>query len=141
MIGATLKDSMGDFGAEHRDKKDNPAYVTHMIAVSDLPDDYDPGRFFILYPGIFVSLNNYKSINFSGLHFHGGTPLRAPPDANPATLQWATQFCLIHYPPRGQTNSGQHYALGGLPGGKEVFFIPSEMMQAMYVTNFPSRLH
>ena len=32
---------MGDFGGEHRDRKDNPAYTTHMIAMSDLPPDYD----------------------------------------------------------------------------------------------------
>ncbi len=141
MIAATLKDAMGEFGEKHRDKKDNPAYYTHMTAMSNLPDDYDPGRFFILYPGVFVSLENYKSINFSGLRFHGGTPPRAPPGADPATLQWATRFCLIHYPPRGQTNGEQRYALGGLPGGKGVFFVPSEMTQAMYVTNFSLLLH
>src|SRR6266498_4344472 len=94
MIAATLKDAMGEFGEKHCDKKDNPAYYTHMTAMSDLPDDYDPGRFFILYPGVFVSLENYKSINFSGLRFHGGTPPRAPPGADPATLQWRLDSAL-----------------------------------------------
>jgi len=31
--------------------------------------------------------------------------------------------------------------LGGLPGGKGVFFIPPEMMQAMYVMSFSLHLH
>ena len=34
--------TVGDFDAEHCDKKDNLAYFIHMTAMSDLPDDYDP---------------------------------------------------------------------------------------------------
>jgi len=69
---------MGEFGEKHHNKKDNLAYITHITAISDLPDDFNPKQFFILYPDIFISLKNYKSINFSGLCFHSGTPLRAP---------------------------------------------------------------
>jgi hypothetical protein len=126
----TLTKSLGPFGQSHRDRKDSPGYYSHMIAMSDLPNGYDPGRFFILYPGVFITLDNYSSINFSGLRFHGSTPPRAPACADSSELQWATRFCLIHYPPRGQTSGGQRYALGALPD-HSIFFIPPEMTQAM----------
>ena len=53
-MGGTLDDALGDFGCEHCDKKDNPVYYTCMESISDLPPGYDPGRFFILYPGVFI---------------------------------------------------------------------------------------
>ena len=131
----TLARSIGPFGDAHRDKKDSPAHYTHMTAMSDLPNGYDPGRFFILYPGVFISLDNYSCINFSGLRFHGSTPPRAPAGADPSELLWATRFCLIHYPPRGQTSGNMRYALGALPD-HSIFFIPPEMTNAMWVRFF-----
>ena len=43
MLEDTLKDAIGEFGEKHCNKKDNPAYFIHMTAMSDFPDDYDPG--------------------------------------------------------------------------------------------------
>lgn len=136
--GGTLKDSLGFFGGEHRDEKDSPAHYSNMTAISDLPSGYDPGRFFILYPGIFVTLNNFVSINFCGLRMHGGTSPIAPHDANPAEFEWANRFVVISYPPVGHTDGNQRYALGSLPVDDRkhafaalpkdhVFFIPPEM--------------
>ena len=69
----TLVEAMGHFGGEHQDTKDNAGYFTHMVVISDLPESYDPGHFFILLPGVFISLENFASLDFSGLRMHGGT--------------------------------------------------------------------
>jgi len=90
---------MGLFGGEHRDTKDNPGYFTNMIALSDLPDSYDPGCFFILYPGVFIKLDNFATVNFSGLRAHGGTSPYAPEGADPVGFRSATRFAIIYYPP------------------------------------------
>jgi len=66
---ATLQEAMGDFGGKHCDAKDAPGYYTNMIAISDLPDSFNPGQFFILVPGVFFTLDNFASITFSGLFF------------------------------------------------------------------------
>ncbi len=65
-LDANLSGALGDFGGEHRDVKDNAGYYTCMICVSDLPLTYDPGRFFILYPGVFVALTIVAMKHFSG---------------------------------------------------------------------------
>jgi len=98
---------MGDFGGEHCNTKDNPAYSTNMIAISDLPDGFDPGRFFILYPGVFITLDNFASINFSGLRCHSGTAPYAPEGCEAALLQRAIRVALISYPPNRQTQGNQ----------------------------------
>jgi len=116
---------MGTFGGPHRDTKDNAGYFTHMMAMSDLPSGYDSGRFFILFPGIFVSLDEFVCINFSGLRMHGGTPPIAPEGADPIELEWAVRFVEIWYPPARQTSGDQRYALGGMPNNT-TFFIPPE---------------
>ena len=125
-----LSATIGPFGAEHRDLKDNPAYYTHMLSLSDLPDNFDPGRFFILYPGVFITLENFACINFSGLRFHGGSPPRAPAGTPASVLEWAIRFCLIHYPPRGQTMGKQRFALGAFPNN-DTFFVAPEMTGEM----------
>jgi len=119
---------MGDFGGEHSDIGDNAAYYTHMTAVSDLPDDYDPGRFFILYPGVFITLSNFACINFSGLRMHGGTAPVAPPGADPESLEWATRFALILYPPTRATLGSQRYVIAGMPKQKE-FIVPCDVIK------------
>jgi len=78
-----------------------------MISVLDIPGDYDPGQFFILYPGVFVTLVNFAMIHFSGLHVHGGTAPVTQADADADGFNAATQFNIIYYPPRGQREGNQ----------------------------------
>ncbi len=122
---------MGEFGGKHRDTRDNAAYYTCMISISDLPQGYDPGRFFILYPGIFITLHNFITAHFSGLHIHGGTAPYACANADLIEFEAAIRVNIIYYPPslRGQTMGNQIYALGGLPNNT-TFFVPPEMMTA-----------
>ena len=122
--------SLGEFGGEHRDVKDSVAHYTNMVSISRIPEDYNPGRFFILYPGVFITLNNFASITFSGLRRHGGTPPYAPSNADLVQFRSAVRCTVIHYAPVGQMEGGQRYALGSLPNGS-VFFIPPEMTFAV----------
>ena len=115
--------AMGLFGGEHRNVKDNAGYFTHMVTISDLPEGYDPGCFFILFPGVFISLDNFTSIDFCRLRMHGGT---APTGED--LVEWAEQVAIVSYPPNGQTKGDQCYALRRLPDNS-TFFIPPEMTQ------------
>ena len=95
---------MGEFGGEHRDQGDSAGHYTTMISLSRLPDDYDPSRFFILYPGIYVTLDNFATVSFCGLQLHGGTAPYAPEGADEAEFESAVRFTKISYPPRWETN-------------------------------------
>lgn len=101
-----------------------------MISISDLPPTYDPGRFFILYPGVFINLVNFATLHFSGLRVHGGTAPVAPPGADMVEFESAVRFNIIYYPPKGQTMGNQRYALGGLPN-HTTFFVAPEMTSAL----------
>ena len=122
-LAETLVTAMGQFGGEHRDNKDNAGYFTHMVAISDLPESYDPGCFFILFPGVFITLDNFASLDFCGLRMHGSTAPRGED-----MVEWADRVIIVSYPPNGQTQGNQRYALGGMPDNS-TFFIPPEMTQ------------
>lgn len=76
-----------------------------MICASDLPPGYDPGHFFILYPGVFYEQGDFVSFCFSGLRRHGGTPPVAPVDTSDEDLQWPAHVTIVVYPPRGSVSS------------------------------------
>ncbi|KAG6835212.1 hypothetical protein H0H93_003887 [Arthromyces matolae] len=113
---ASLRIVMSVFGGEHFDRYDNAGYFTNMHVLSDLPETYDPGRFFILYCGV--------------LHQHGGTAPTAPPGEEPSPD--AFRFVVVSYPPMGMTSGTTRYSLGAMPGDKE-FVLPPEMIN---VDNF-----
>lgn len=117
---------MGEFGGEHRDQGDSAGHFTTMISLSRLPEGYDPGRFFILYPGLYITLDNFATVSFSGLRRHGGTAPYTPEGADDADFESAVRFAVINYPPARQTGGNQRYALGSLPRTGP-FTIPPEM--------------
>ena len=119
----TLVDTLGYFRGEHQDMKDNSAYFTHKVAISDFPEGNDPG-FFILFPGVFISLENFASVDFCRLRMHGGTAHTSPTREN--LVEWADRVVIVSYSPNGQTQGNQCYALGRMPDNS-TFFIPSEM--------------
>lgn len=97
---------MGEkFGGAHIDENDAPGHFTNMISLSDLPAGWDPGRFFVVYPGVFCTLNNFVSANFSGLRVHGGSPPLAPKDASVLELNWATRCNVVGYSKIGPTST------------------------------------
>lgn len=113
---ATME-SMGFYGGEHTDSHDAVGYFSNMTTNSDVPEDYDPGCFFILELGVFIGLTRYASINFSGLRRHGGSPPTAP--RGKKVLLYCYRVVFISYPPNNMTNGNARYSLGAVPNGKE----------------------
>lgn len=95
-----------------------------MTCASDLPSNFDPGRFFILYPGVFYEQGNFVSFCFSGLRRHGGTPPVAPPGTSAEELEWATRVTLVSYPPTGAVSFGQRRLLGIDSAGGALYITP-----------------
>ncbi|KAG6914144.1 hypothetical protein DXG01_002196 [Tephrocybe rancida] len=125
---------MGIYGGEHGDVRDNGGYFSHMYVASDLPPEYDPRWFFLLYASVFIMLESGTSINFSGLRFHGGTAPMAPPGVEPRDDTY--RFVIICYPPAGMTNGNTRYVFGALPGPKhDTFYLSPEMMNVDDFTN------
>ncbi|RDB18683.1 hypothetical protein Hypma_014670 [Hypsizygus marmoreus] len=125
---------LGFFGGKHRDSKDHGAYFTNMLVHSDLPADYDPGRFFIFGLGVYVVLDNFTCVNFSGLRMHGSQAPTAPPGKKPK--DWAYRFAIISYPPKKMTEGNTHTVLAALPMNK-TYDIFKEMIHV--TTNPESR--
>ncbi|KAG2008581.1 hypothetical protein CC2G_013998 [Coprinopsis cinerea AmutBmut pab1-1] len=67
-----LGEHMGPFGDEHYDNNDCPPHYTCMVVGSQLPDNYHPGRFFLLRDGFFTRLECGSSFVFNGRNFHVG---------------------------------------------------------------------
>lgn len=99
------------FGGAHIDELDSPRHFTNMLSLSDLPPGTDPGRFFIVYPGVFCTLDNFVAMNFSGLRVHGGSPPIASKDATKDELSWAARFGVVSYAKAGPTSYEQKIPL------------------------------
>ncbi|KAJ6623732.1 hypothetical protein B0H10DRAFT_1943799 [Mycena sp. CBHHK59/15] len=67
----SLSSDLGFFGAAHVDKHDGAGYYSNMTCDHDIPENYEPGMFFILKLGVFIVLRKYSSMNFFGLRRHG----------------------------------------------------------------------
>jgi hypothetical protein len=89
---------MGEFGGIHRDKHDDAASQTAGVVNSQLPDEYEVGRFHLLALGLYFTLEHLHVPIFCGLALHVGTPPIAPPGAVP--LKHAVRFMTVMYPPR-----------------------------------------
>lgn len=129
----TLQSSLGSAGSAHIDPMDSPSHFTNMTCLSDLPPGWDPGRFFVLYPGVFYELGDLVSFCFSGLWRHGGTPPLAPPEASDDQLRWASRVTIVGYPPTGSVTANQRRVLcaDGIGGH---FSVSPEMIVPEYVT-------
>lgn len=129
-----LGDAMGFYGGEHFDSGDAIGYYSNMSPNSDIPDDHDPGCFFILELGVFIALRRRISVNFSGLRRHGGSPPTAPPGQE--VSEGCYRAVLISYPPENMTNGRARYSLGAIPtndGGTGPFLFCPEMTNVRYV--------
>jgi hypothetical protein len=117
-----MSTEMGHFGQKngHIDQKDDPGAKTAMLSlVSVLADEgYESGHFNLLSMGLYIKLDPFKLMGFSGLHKHGGTPPLSPPGKPPADS--ACRIMVIMYPPASMlSQSANHRAgFGSLLNGK-----------------------
>lgn len=116
------------FGGAHIDQLDSPGHFTNMIGLSDLPDGCDPGRFFVVYPGVFCTLHNFVGANFSGLRVHGGSPPIAARGTTVYERKWAARCCLVSYAKTGPTSTEHKMPLAQVDADS-VLCITPEMMR------------
>jgi hypothetical protein len=109
---------MGEFGSIYHDRFDDATSKTAGVVNSQLPDDYEVGRFHLLALGIYFALEHLHVPIFCGLGLHVGTPPIAPPGAVP--LKHAVRFLTVMYPPKCMPYETSDKALpfASLPKGK-----------------------
>ncbi|KAJ4464250.1 hypothetical protein C8J55DRAFT_409094, partial [Lentinula edodes] len=82
----------------HFDKYDSAGGWTTMFSFPDIPAEngWEGGRFHLVEFGLYVELDGIKSITFTGLRLHGGTPPLAP--ASVPIPPSAYRFIVVLYP-------------------------------------------
>jgi hypothetical protein len=112
---------MGKSGKTHFDVHDFAGAFTDTTSCSDLPDGYDEGCMFVLFPGVFTRLSKYRGAKFSGLNIHGGTP-----PMGDTSINWPTRCVSVFYP-QGLAGSGYAkfpLAAGPLPTSEPYYTTP-----------------
>ncbi|KAJ3539558.1 hypothetical protein NMY22_g4683 [Coprinellus aureogranulatus] len=119
-----LGNQLGDFGCEHFDKNDSPDHLTTMFANPDVPKEYKSGAFHILHLGVFVVLDKYVGVTFSGRRLHVGTAPTPPPGC-PA-VPYAYRFNVVWYPKDASVDGQSRFTLASLPGKKSAPSCPEK---------------
>lgn len=126
LTDVTLADVMGErFGGGHEDTEDSESQVSSMTGLSDVPPNYDPGRFYLLALGVFVELSSCINVYFCGRLRHGGTPPLAPPGEQP--LPSAYRMVVIAYPPRRIVSGQTRHAIGAVQRSGDPLYLSPEM--------------
>lgn len=114
LLDNRLESQLGDFGSEHFDRNDSPDHFTTMFSNPDVPVTYSPGAFHILQLGVFVTLNKYVGVTFSGRRKHVGTAPTPPLGAPPAP--YAYRKNTVWYPKQATVDGKSRFTLASLPG-------------------------
>ncbi|HEV7738563.1 MAG TPA: hypothetical protein VGO47_14480 [Chlamydiales bacterium] len=126
----SLWSDQGAYGVQHCDKGDDCQGLSHCLVGSDLPDNYVPGRFFLLSVGLYFNLLPGLGAQFSGLWYHGGT---APLSDSEEVIPWATRLLAIAYTPFHMVCGESSYALASqaaMARRTDIFCLAPEMMKA-----------
>lgn len=117
--------SMGRAGGVHIDSLDHPGSFTNTLSFPDIPAKYTSGQMHFLLPRVFVELDEFTALNFSGLHFHGGTSPTAPEGCT--REGWETRAILVNYPQRLALDGEAVLPLASGPGNVGSINITPEM--------------
>ena len=101
-----------------------------MTVLSDLPDEpgWEPGRFHLLTLGVYITLEPFRAMFFTGRLRHGGTaPLQPPGDNQPPIPEWAYRLTAIGYPSRRIVEGDVRHSLAALPHKKDPLYLTQEM--------------
>jgi hypothetical protein len=104
---------LGVFGGPHIDCNDAPAAFTAMISNCNIPSTYEPGCFHIIELGMYIVLDSFVTILFSGLRRHGGTSPIGPRNFPP--VPWAYRINVILYPSNVFVENAGVTALAAFP--------------------------
>ncbi|KAJ8072980.1 hypothetical protein PM082_019843 [Marasmius tenuissimus] len=132
-----LNTEMKLFGAKHRNKKDTVRGKSILISMPNVPSNYEAGRFHLLEDGVYIELDDFQVMCFSGLQYHGGTPPRAPPGELP--VSWGVCLNVILYPPKQILNGDTRLNLVPAPMSSSdtipaPLCFPPEMMNPLLQT-------
>ncbi|KAF8177877.1 hypothetical protein BJ912DRAFT_930238 [Pholiota molesta] len=130
--------SIGRAGGVHIDPLDHPGCFTNTFSSPDIPADYCPGQMFLLIARVFADLEEFHALNFSGLHFHGGTaPL---PPTGKRRENWETRMVMVNYPQRLALNGEAVFPLASGAGKSGAINITPEMRFPECVIPYVSRI-
>lgn len=119
-----MKD-MGRVGGDHFDAQDCKGLYTNTISWPDMPDDYEPGLFFLLFARIYIRMEKYLGVNFSGLHKHGGSAPTAP---DGKVLEgWETRFVLVSYAQSLAYTGSVRFPMYANPNNLDAMYVTPEM--------------
>ncbi|KAJ3504415.1 hypothetical protein NLJ89_g7946 [Agrocybe chaxingu] len=116
---ATGIDALGHFGGVHIDAGDSSVPPTAMTVLTEPHEDVEDEYFHLIDLGLSWRLEEYSTLYFSGLHFHGGSqPLYKTPRSNPSTP--GLRLTLIGYAGGDGTDGKNAIALGSDEAGQLV---------------------
>lgn len=125
-VDVELSSSLGKYGGLHADCGDSASAVTGMTCLSEKREDVEEDVFFLEDFGIGIILDEFDTIYFCGLHFHGGTQPRyvAGPRLH---SRCHVRITLICYAPAAFFDVPSSEAFVTLPGKEGVFKVCNEM--------------
>jgi hypothetical protein len=116
---------MGRVGAAHFDDRDCKGLFTTTVSWPDMPDDYDPGLFFLLFARVYMRMEKHSSFTFSGLHKHGGSSPTAPDGKS--VEGWESRFVTVSYPQDLMFNKSVRIPLLANPNNLDAMYVTPEM--------------
>jgi len=118
-------EQMGPSGDTHFDAFDFSGVFSDAVSFGDVPDNFNPGCLFFLLAGVYVRLDEYVTVNFSGLHFHGGTSAVAPKGARLGG--WESRLVSIGYSQSVTLEGQARYPLCAGPDNQTPIYVTPEM--------------
>ena len=125
-IVTELASSLGKYGGLHADCGDSASAVTAMTCLSENREDVEEDIFFLEDFGVGVVIEEFDTVYFCGLHFHGGTQ---PRYVRGHRTRWDchVRITLICYAPAAFFDTPSSEAFITLPGKGGVFKVCNEM--------------
>ncbi|KAL5476487.1 hypothetical protein ACEPAI_3344 [Sanghuangporus weigelae] len=95
-----LEASLNKAGRIHEDEGDDPASLTTIVSLSESRWNVHPGCFFVLALGVYVDLQEFSTVTFSGRMAHGANEPRFVSDHEQDDLKPHFRLVSVCYPPK-----------------------------------------
>ncbi|KAF6759706.1 hypothetical protein DFP72DRAFT_806004 [Ephemerocybe angulata] len=121
-----LAKSLGTFGSSHADSGDSASMVTAMTVMTRPHPDAEEDIFFIQDYGIAIVLDEFDTVYFCGLRFHGGSQPRYKFQDRTSDVVYV-RLTLIGYSPSGFYDAVSSQAFLAVPTKEGVYKVLNEM--------------